>query len=187
LIRYALECGEEHGFEAWFRSSDDFERQQAAELLSCPVCGSHAVTRALMAPAVSTSRKRAEIAATIAAATPAAGTSAGTSAGQSAAAPAAAGSAATVPALVPTAEPVPAVMADPRAQALAEMLRQLRRHVEENAENVGSRFPEEARKIHYGETDARGIYGQASRDEVEALVEEGIEVHALPILPEDRN
>lgn len=183
MIRYALECGEEHGFEAWFRSSDDFERQAAAELLSCPVCGSHAVTRALMAPAVSTSRKRAEIAATIAAATP----GAATSAGQSAAAPAAAGSAAAVSALVPTAEPVPAVMADPRAQALAEMLRQLRRHVEENAENVGGNFPEEARKIHYGETDARGIYGQASRDEVEALVEEGIEVHALPILPEDRN
>lgn len=184
MIRYALECGEEHGFEAWFRSSDDFERQQAAELLSCPVCGSAAVTRALMAPAVSTSRKRAEIAATIAAATPAAAASAGAT---SAAAAAPAGSAAAVPALVPTAEPVPAVMADPRAQALAEMLRQLRRHVEENAENVGSRFPEEARKIHYGETDARGIYGQASRDEVEALVEEGIEVHALPILPEDRN
>ena len=76
---------------------------------------------------------------------------------------------------------------DPRAAALAEMLRQMRRHVEENAENVGPRFPEEARKIHYGETDARGIYGQASRDEVEALLDEGIEVHALPVLPEDRN
>ena len=183
MIRYALECREEHGFEAWFRSSEDFERQAAAELLACPVCGSASVTRALMAPAVSTSRKRAEIAATIAAATPAAGPPAGASA-PAASAPAAA--AAAVPA-VPQAEAVPAVMADPRAQALAEMLRQLRRHVEENAENVGSRFPEEARKIHYGETDARGIYGQASRDEVEALVEEGIEVHALPILPEDRN
>jgi hypothetical protein len=182
LIRYALECGEEHGFEAWFRSSEDFERQAAAELLACPVCGSASVTRALMAPAVSTSRKRAEIAATIAAATPAAGPPAGVSA-PTASAPAAAAPLPTVP----TAEAIPAVMADPRAQALAEMLRQLRRHVEENAENVGSRFPEEARKIHYGETDARGIYGQASRDEVEALVEEGIEVHALPILPEDRN
>ncbi len=169
MIRYALECGEEHGFEAWFRSSDDFERQQAAELLSCPVCGSHAVTRALMAPAVSTSRKRAEIAATIAAAP---------AVPEPAAAPAAA------PVAAP---PVPVTLPDPRAAALADMLRQLRRHVEENAENVGARFPEEARKIHYGETDARGIYGQASRDDVEALLDEGIEVHALPILPEDRN
>lgn len=167
MIRYALECGEEHGFEAWFRSSDDFERQQAAELLACPVCGSHAVTRALMAPAVSTSRKRAEIAATIAAA------------------PAVPEPAAAAPP-VPT-PPVPVTLPDPRAAALAEMLRQMRRHVEENAENVGPRFPEEARKIHYGETDARGIYGQASRDEVEALLDEGIEVHALPVLPEDRN
>ena len=180
MIRYALECGEEHGFEAWFRSSDDFERQQAAELLSCPVCGSPEVTRALMAPAVSTSRRRAEIAAATSATGPTAGADAHASAGP------AASSAAAVPA-VPPAAPVPAVMADPRALALADMLRQLRRHVEENAENVGSRFPEEARKIHYGETDARGIYGQASRDEVEALVDEGIAVHALPILPEDRN
>jgi hypothetical protein len=168
LIRYALECGEEHGFEAWFRSSDDFEHQQAAELLSCPVCGSHAVTRALMAPAVSTSRKRAEIAAAIAAA-------------PTAPEPA---TAVAVPAPAP---PMPVTLPDPRAAALADMLRQLRRHVEENAENVGARFPEEARKIHYGETDARGIYGQASRDDVEALLDEGIEVHALPILPEDRN
>ncbi len=172
MIRYALECREEHGFEAWFRSSDDFERQQAADLLSCPVCGSHAVTRALMAPAVSTSRKRAEIAAAIAAA-PAVPE----------APPAAA---AGVPVSLPP-PPVPVTLPDPRAAALAEMLRQLRRHVEENAENVGPRFPEEARKIHYGEADARGIYGQASRDEVEALLDEGIEVHALPILPEDRN
>lgn len=172
MIRYALECNEEHGFEAWFRSSDDFERQQAAELLSCPVCGSHAVTRALMAPAVSTSRKRAEIAAAIAAAPTVPE------------APPAAAAGAPVPLPTP---PVPVTLPDPRVAALAEMLRQMRRHVEENAENVGPRFPEEARKIHYGETDARGIYGQASRDEVEALLDEGIEVHALPILPEDRN
>jgi hypothetical protein len=165
LIRYALECEQEHGFEAWFRSSDDFERQQAAELLSCPVCGSHAVTRALMAPAVSTSRKRAEIAAAAAVPKPA-----------------------TVPEAAPSpAAPMPVALPDPRAAALAEMVRQLRRHVEENGENVGPRFPEEARKIHYGETDARGIYGQASRDEVEALLDEGIEVHALPVLPQDRN
>ncbi len=172
MIRYALECEHEHGFEAWFRSSDDFERQAEASLLTCPTCGSNAVTRALMAPAVSTSRKRAEIAAAaVAAAPPEPG------AGEAPAASAA-------PAAVP---PVPVTLPDPRALALAEMLRRLRRHVEENAENVGARFPEEARKIHYGETDPRGIYGEASRDEVEALLDEGIEIHALPVLPEDRN
>jgi hypothetical protein len=76
---------------------------------------------------------------------------------------------------------------DPRAKALAEMVRKLRRHVEENADYVGERFPEEARRIHYEEVEPRGIYGEASPDEVSSLVDEGIEVHPLPRLPEDGN
>jgi hypothetical protein len=176
LIRYALECQHEHGFEAWFRSSDDFDRQAKAGLLACPTCGSSDVSRALMAPAVSTSRKRAEIAAAVAA-TP-----------EAPAEPSSAGGGAAVPAVRQAPEPaVPVAMPDPRALAFLEMLRRVRRHVEENAEHVGDRFPEEARKIHYGEADARGIYGEATRDEVEELIEEGIEIHALPMLPEERN
>lgn len=175
MIRYALECGEEHGFEAWFRSSDDFDRQAQAGLLACPACGSSDVSRALMAPAVSTSRKRAEIAAA-ASATP-----------EGTAEPTSAAGGATVPAVRPAPEPVPVAMPDPRALAFLEMLRRVRRHIEENSEHVGDRFPEEARKIHYGEADARGIYGEATRDEVEELLDEGIEIHALPMLPEERN
>ena len=68
-----------------------------------------------------------------------------------------------------------------------QMVREMRRHVEENAEYVGHRFAEEARKIHYEETELRGIYGEASPDEAKALIEEGIAVHALPRLPEDGN
>lgn len=74
---------------------------------------------------------------------------------------------------------------DPRQQALAEMLRQVRTHVEANADYVGNRFAEEARRIHYGETEPHGIYGEASIAEAEALIEEGIEVQPLPMLPED--
>jgi hypothetical protein len=66
-------------------------------------------------------------------------------------------------------------------------LRGLREYVEANAEDVGKTFPEEARKIHYGEADARSIYGEASREEAKALVEEGIEVVPLPPLPEEQN
>jgi hypothetical protein len=76
---------------------------------------------------------------------------------------------------------------DPRMQAMVEMMRAFRSHVEKTAENVGNRFAEEARKIHYKEADARGIYGHATADEAQELIEEGIEVAPLPVLPEDGN
>jgi hypothetical protein len=76
---------------------------------------------------------------------------------------------------------------DPRLAAMMEMVREMRKHVEANAEYVGDRFAEEARKIHYEESEHRGIYGEASPDEAKALVEEGIAVHPLPRLPEDGN
>jgi hypothetical protein len=70
---------------------------------------------------------------------------------------------------------------------LAAALRKLRQHLTENADYVGPKFAEEARRIHYNETEKRGIYGEASRDEVKALSEEGIEFHPLPMLPEEHN
>jgi hypothetical protein len=76
---------------------------------------------------------------------------------------------------------------DPRLATMIEMVREMRKHVEENAEYVGERFAEEARKIHYEESEHRGIYGEASPDEAKALIEEGIAVHPLPRLPEDGN
>ena len=76
---------------------------------------------------------------------------------------------------------------DPRAAAMMQMMREYRKHVETNAENVGNNFAEEARKIHYKETEERGIYGNATRDDVVALTEEGIEIHPIPVLPEDGN
>jgi hypothetical protein len=76
---------------------------------------------------------------------------------------------------------------DPRLAMMMQMVREMRKHVEENAEYVGDRFAEEARKIHYEETEHRGIYGEASPDDAKALIEEGIAVHPLPRLPEDGN
>lgn len=77
--------------------------------------------------------------------------------------------------------------ADPRQQMLMKMMRELRKQVEQNADYVGDQFAEEARRIHYNEAEKRGIYGEATREDAEALVEEGIEVQPLPILPEEGN
>ncbi|WP_186397276.1 DUF1178 family protein [Stappia sp. TSB10GB4] len=166
MIRYALSCKAGHAFEGWFRGLEDFDRQKAGGLLSCPFCGGSEVDKALMAPAVSTSRSREARAEKVAA-----------SVQQTAA--------------VVGAEPaqVPAIAAprSPDQAALIEKLRALRAELTANAENVGEAFAEEARKIHYGETEARGIYGAASREDIGELLEEGIAVMPLPVLPEDRN
>jgi hypothetical protein len=88
-------------------------------------------------------------------------------------------------ALEATAGTKPLVIAQERE--LRKKLKELRDHIVKNADNVGERFPNEARKMHYGEIDHRPIYGEASRKEAHALIEEGIEVSPLPVLPEDRN
>ncbi|MCA3623543.1 MAG: DUF1178 family protein [Methylobacterium sp.] len=81
----------------------------------------------------------------------------------------------------------PVALAEPRDAAMRQMFRAYRRFIEENAEAVGDKFAEEARKIHYGETEERAIYGEASAAEVKELTEEGIEIAPLPVLPDERN
>jgi hypothetical protein len=76
---------------------------------------------------------------------------------------------------------------DPRMAMMLQMVREMRKHVAENAEYVGDKFVEEARKIHYQESEERGIYGEATPDDAKALIEEGISVPPLPRLPEDGN
>ena len=85
-----------------------------------------------------------------------------------------------------TPQPVHNVPAPAQAE-LVEMIRKVREHVAENSEYVGDKFAEEARKIHYEETEQRGIYGEATLKDAEELKEEGIEVQPLPLLPEERN
>ena len=144
MIRFDLRCRRDHHFEAWFRDNAAYEAQAAAGGLSCPICGSAKVEKAIMAPRVAKS----------------------------------AGSG-------PDTRPAPVPMAksgSPKeAQALRAALEQLRDHVEATCDDVGEAFPEEARKIHYGEAEARGIYGQANEAEAEALAEEGVEFSRLPL------
>lgn len=85
------------------------------------------------------------------------------------------------------ARPVLASAFDPKQEKIAQLLRELRKTVEENSEYVGDQFAEEARKIHYEEAEKRGIYGETSAEDAKELIEEGIEIHPLPILPEDGN
>ncbi|WGS21196.1 MULTISPECIES: DUF1178 family protein [unclassified Bradyrhizobium] len=82
-------------------------------------------------------------------------------------------------------EPASLMMAQERE--LRAKLKELRDHIVKNADNVGDRFPNEARKMHYGDIEHRPIYGEASPEEARALIDEGVEVSPLPTLPEDRN
>lgn len=176
MIRYALGCGNGHAFEAWFRGFEDFERQREAGLVACPTCGTDDVDKKLMAPAVATSRAReARTGQQALAATDAAGAGSGS-----------AGHAVTGSPPPARTEPVATAATSAQVELMAR-LRALRAQVTANAVDVGEAFPEEARKIHYGEREARGIYGAASREEVRELLDEGVAIMPLPVLPEDRN
>jgi len=158
MIRYSLRCERGHGFESWFQSSAAYEQQEKRALVNCPSCGSAKVERAIMAPQIVSKKGR-----DIAAPTPA---------------PAPATEA-------PAPASTPLLMAQERE--LRAKLKELRDHIVKNADNVGERFPNEARKMHYGDIEHRPIYGEASPDEARALIDEGVEVSPLPVLPEDRN
>jgi len=157
MIRYNLRCDGGHAFESWFQSSSAYESQEKRELVSCPACGSVKVERAIMAPQI-VSKKRGDAAAPSPAAAP-----------PEAAAPAS----------------TPLMMAQERE--LRAKLKELRDHIVKNADNVGERFPNEARKMHYGDIEHRPIYGEASPEEARSLIDEGVEVSPLPVLPDDRN
>lgn len=137
-----MQCEQTHGFEGWFASSEDFDRQKAKGLVTCPYCNSKNVAKTLMAPNVTTGRQK---------------------------------------------EKVQAVAMDTMRRDMIAKIKDAVKEIRANAEDVGERFPEEARKIHYGESEARGIIGQATPDEAQALTEEGIEVAALPVFPEDQH
>jgi hypothetical protein len=136
MIKYALVCDLEHSFEGWFGASADYDDQHARGLLECPVCGSKAVRKQIMAPALAGVRKTAQD---------------------------------------ETAAPAQAMM--------MEAMGKLRRHVEETFDDVGDAFAKEARAIHEGRAEQRGIYGQASPKEVRDLVEDGVPVAPMPPEP----
>ena len=160
MIRYSLRCEAGHEFESWFQSSAAYEQQEKRKLVNCPACGSAKVERAIMAPQI-VSKK-----------------------GREAAVPVPAPASAPAGDVAAPAS-TPLLMAQERE--LRAKLKELRDHIVKNADNVGERFPNEARKMHYGDIEHRPIYGEASPDEARALIDEGVEVSPLPVLPDDRN
>ena len=133
MIVYDLKCARGHQFEVWFGDSASYEAQVQAGAVTCPVCGSGEVQKALMAPNLARGETR---------------------------------------------NPAPQV--DERAVQARRAIGELRNHIEANCDYVGPRFPEEARRIHYGEADPRGIYGESTVEEADALKEEGVRVQRLP-------
>ena len=161
-----LQCAHQHDFEGWFGSEDDFQSQLARGLVECPICGDTQITKQLSAPRLnlSTSRRDREVPA------PASAAASDSSAqAQASARGEQAGSGATS-----------SVTSMSPAQMQAAWLQAVQ-HVMANTEDVGQRFAEEARKMHYGESEERGIRGQATPEQTRDLMEEGIAVMPLPI------
>jgi hypothetical protein len=146
-----LHCEQGHGFEGWFASEDDFVAQSARQLVECPLCGSHQLTKRPSAPRLNLRGAEKDRAP------------------------------AERPAAAPEAAGKPVDVVHPGARELQAAWLQAVRHVMANTEDVGEGFAEEARRIHYGEAAERGIRGKATPEQGQALRDEGIEVMALPI------
>jgi hypothetical protein len=153
MIHYQLRCDQDHEFDGWFNDSTGFEKQAKRGLIECPACGGTKVRRALMTPAVATRD-----------------------------APEPKPPVPVQQVLPPTRPPAPESGLPMPAQMVA-MLQRMRAHVEKHCDYVGPGFAEEARKIHRGEVEGRGIYGETTPEEAETLAEEGIEIHSIPWVP----
>ena len=81
----------------------------------------------------------------------------------------------------------PVTMLSPQEREIRGKLKELREHLVKNADYVGTKFPDEARKMHYGDIEHRSIYGEATPEDAKELHDEGIEFHPLPVLPDERN
>ncbi|NDB68697.1 MAG: DUF1178 family protein [Methylocystaceae bacterium] len=159
MIKYSLICTNGHEFESWFPSGQHFDQQSDRGLVTCPICQSAKVNKAVMAPHIVRTDNR-------------------TKQAEPEIIP---------PALAPAAPATPVALLDDQASAVRAAVRELRTKLIENSVDVGDKFPEEARKIHDGSTPARSIRGQASIGEARALLEEGIPLLPIPDLPEELN
>lgn len=157
MIRYTLICDNAHEFESWFSSSAGFEDQARRGFVTCPVCNSAKVERAIMAPSVARTDRDAH----------------------------AAEPAPEAPA--PASAPAPVALMSDKEKAFREALSALHQHVRDNAEHVGERFADEALKIHHGEAESRAIFGEATAEDARMLHEEGVDFLPLPRLPDSRN
>ncbi len=154
MIHYQLHCSAEHSFDGWFKDSASFEKQAKRGLLECPVCGDAKVDRALMSPSVPKKGRPMR------------------------------NEIVPMPSPAPAPEPAPmAVQAPTMPDQMRAVLQRMRAEIEEKCDYVGDDFADEARRIHHGESDARGIYGETTAEDAESLAEEGIDVTRIPWVP----
>ena len=137
MILYDIKCSHDHVFEAWFKDSETFDEQIEAGGVSCPMCGSSDVEKALMAPRLNKGKGRDRT-----------------------------------------------NVREYFGRYVAAM-NEMRRQVEDNCDYVGEKFADEARKIHYGEAESRGIYGEATNEEATSLLDEGVEFQKIPWAPRE--
>ena len=142
MIHYSLVCDKSHKFDGWFSNAAAYDAQKRRGLVTCPICLTTEVDKAIMAPAVSRTD---------------------------------------------SSEKVSLSIGHPQHQQLREAMLALRNKVTSEADYVGDKFANEARKIHFKEVDPRGIYGEATREEVAGLIEDGVDFMPLPNLPEEAN
>lgn len=173
MINYRLRCANDHVFEGWFRSSADFDTQSNSAQLSCPICFDHRVEKTIMAPAIARSERRAPVEEQ----TPSKDTKTNDAQTKDTE------TNPITPETLPAVKKPEAPVVDERTAKIWHMMREVQRHVEANFENVGKRFADEARKMHVGESEQRGVYGEATIDDAKELLEEGIEILPLPKLP----
>jgi hypothetical protein len=187
MIKYQLICDLTHEFEGWFQTGAAFDAQNEAGLITCPVCDSVKVRRALMTPNLASPKRRRDDVRRLpmAEAGHQAHHQAGTNAPSSQAA-----SGQTASAHVAASKPDPSkpasAQATPSQAALGEaiaQLRQLQRKVKSECRDVGTDFATEVRKMHYGDSEPENIHGHSSAEERESLADEGIDIVTLPWLP----
>jgi hypothetical protein len=165
-----LQCRFGHSFEGWFGSQADYDAQRERGLVTCPVCSDSEITKMLSAPRLNLGHGTAPVLPP--------GQGGGPEAGAGASAKVSEARSEVAALAVPAAQ---TELAQTSLQQIQAAMVNMVRHVMANTEDVGSQFAEEARKIHYGESEERNIRGQATREETEALIDEGIDVMALPV------
>jgi hypothetical protein len=170
MIRYSLSCKNRHTFDSWFQDSSAFDRQVKRKLVACPHCGDTRIEKTIMAPQVSDSKRATRRKAV-----------------EKALDKSVAADAGATPAVPVPASSDAVTIASPQERELRAKLKELREQIVKNSDHVGARFPEEARKMHYGESEHRSIHGEASLEEARELAEEGIEFYPVPVLPDERN
>jgi hypothetical protein len=181
MIKFSLVCEGSHAFESWFANGAAFDEQAEGGLVLCPVCGSAKVTKAIMAPAIASHRGRA-----IEAQAEAVQAQTGkVIEGQVINGKIMEGE--VIPPQPGQMLQVPPALLDAQQRAVRAMIGAMREKILADTIDVGKDFPDEARKMHEGESPERPIRGEATAEEAQALVEDGIKIMAVPAAPEELN